>query len=314
MVQNSKWLEGSSPGDLASRAGRHALKARLELVWHYFPLAADEAHTDAETVHQLRISTRRAEAALRSYRPFLPPRRAKWFDKQLKRIRQAAGTIRDADVMLTRLSGQMEDRPDPAWKALLKKLRLERREAQAPLVELQHKLARKDFPHRAARLVKRVRLRETELGNEPTFGEVARDVLQHLAAEFLSAGESELADIAALHQFRIRGKRLLYALELFAAAFDARLRTDVYPLVEQVQEQLGHINDHATAIDRFRGWLDAWQDPVVSGPLTELIAGEERALATSREQFFAWWTPDRLDDLRRRFEDLLTSPIVGRVA
>lgn len=315
MAQKSKWLEGSSPGDTVTSAARHALEARLELVWHYMPLAADAWQSDADAVHQLRVSTRRAEAVMRSYRELLPARRAKWFDRRLKQVRQVAGVARDADVMLARLSGLLESRADPAWKALLKRLRSQRREAQGPIEALHRKLARKDFPGRARQLVKRTRWRGSDRQqDEPSFGEAARMVLRDAMSEFLAAGGGDLSDIGALHQFRIRGKRLRYALELMAAAFDSRLRSDVYPQVEQVQERLGQINDHATAIQRFRGWLEEWQDPLLAGPLTELSSGEEAALAASREEFFKWWTPERMADLRRRCEDLLATPVVERVA
>ena len=44
-----------------------------------------------EKVHQLRVATRRAIAALKLYRDWLPQDEARWLSKRLKKIRRAAG-------------------------------------------------------------------------------------------------------------------------------------------------------------------------------------------------------------------------------
>ena len=61
-------------------------------------------------------------------------------------------------------------------------------------------------------------------------------------------GAADLSDVANLHQMRISGKRVRYAMELLAGAFDDSFRTELYPIYAEVQELLGTINDHATAI------------------------------------------------------------------
>jgi CHAD domain-containing protein len=51
---------------------------------------------------------------------------------------------------------------------------------------------------------------------------------------------------------RICGKRVRYAMELLAGALDHSFRRELYPTFAEVQEKLGTINDHATAIARYR--------------------------------------------------------------
>ena len=75
-----------------------------------------------------------------------------------------------------------------------------------------------------------------------------------LPESFFESIPGDTSDMAALHQFRIRAKSLRYAMELLAAAFGPELREVHYPVVEEVQERLGRINDHVAARDRFRNW------------------------------------------------------------
>ena len=74
------------------------------------------------------------------------------------------------------------------------------------------------------------------------------------ATAFFAAADGDLSDVKALHSFRIAGKRLRYAMELFAAAFPPAFREELYPLVEELQEKLGEINDHAAAAARLEEW------------------------------------------------------------
>lgn len=309
MVQKSKWIQGDSPADLVSRAARRALELRLELVWHYLPWAADEGLDEPEVIHQLRVSTRRAQATMECYQDVLPPRRARWMNKQLNRVRKAAGDARDYDVLVERLAGQAADRPDdPSWQALLARVRRLRNAAQAPVGKVYRRLAERDFEHRARKLVKRVRWRGGEADVcEPSFSRAAGERMRAVVVPFFSASQ-HCDDVGELHQFRILSKRVRYAMEVFAEAFDASFRDDLYPLVEQVQERLGAVNDHATAIARYQQWLSVWDDSLLADPLTQLLDVEHAALAASQRAFQQWWTAERADELRRRFEDTLSAP------
>ncbi len=304
MVRKGKWITDATPDEPLERVARRALDARLELVGYFLPLAADEGE-DPENVHQLRVATRRAMAAMQIFDALLAPRRALWMNKQLKRIRQAAGNAHDLDVLAERL--RRREAPDrPASKDLLKRVDRLRTEAQSPIEKIRRKLGGKDFVRRQEALVDRVRLRgKADRLLRTSFGQAASRALGLLVEDFFAAAAADFSDYAALHAFRIQGKQLRYAMEIFAGAFDRAFRTDLYPLVEQLQEKLGAINDHATA----RELYSTWQSEPDLGPeqqeLAELIAAETAAMDDARGQFFAWWTPERSSDLRRRFRELL---------
>src|SRR4051812_42576378 len=104
MSRKSKWVEVRSPNESVEDVARRVLEDRLDLVWHYLPRAAKGPKSETENVHQLRVATRRAVAALDTFSHLLGKRRLKWMNKQLKKVRRAAGDARDFDVLYDRLS------------------------------------------------------------------------------------------------------------------------------------------------------------------------------------------------------------------
>src|SRR5262245_57840761 len=99
MTQLSKWVEGVDGDSSVSAACRRSLEDRLATVAYWLPLAARQIDDDVEKVHQLRVSTRRAIAALKLYRDWLPRRTRRWLKKRLNDSREAAGAARDLDVL-----------------------------------------------------------------------------------------------------------------------------------------------------------------------------------------------------------------------
>ena len=323
MVRKSKWIQGTSPEEPVSRAARDALRARLRTVQYYLPLAAHKSDRDVEYVHQLRVATRRAMAAVSIFRSLLSPTKADWLEKQLTRVRRAAGDARDYDVLCRRLAPWVQEQPTRPRVALLERVQALREDAQRPVRKAYARLERLQFSGRVKKLLKRIRWRDRGIdeGNidnareetrdngcdrgEPTFAAAAARFLGGAVDAFFLAGACDPHDAAAVHRFRIVGKQLRYSMEVFAGAFDADFRASLYPLIEEVQEKLGEMNDHATAIERFAAWQREWNDPQLDQPLAELLAVERAALEQSRARVFAWWTRRRADDLRSLFDAAL---------
>ena len=92
-MAEGKWIEGLTPGTPAVDAARTVLAARIGVVRHYFPLAVHGAG-EVENVHQLRVSSRRAAAALRLFRPLAakkPFRRLR--ARRVRAARRAGGAL-----------------------------------------------------------------------------------------------------------------------------------------------------------------------------------------------------------------------------
>ncbi|MCX7702378.1 MAG: CHAD domain-containing protein, partial [Gemmataceae bacterium] len=237
-MRDSKWIPGLSPDMWAVDAARKVLNARLGTVAHYLPLAARQAQEDVEYVHQLRVSTRRAAAAIEVFDDFLTRKARKSGRRALRRIRRAAGTARDADVFLQFLLGELKHGPQHRFPVLdfLVGLTLERRiAAQQQLREAEEE------GFQAAEILAGVG-ESSDFEAPRRFGVLAATVINPLLREFDQAVADAHDDAKALHAIRIRGKELRYAMEIFAPCFAEPFRELLYPAVEQAQEILGPVS------------------------------------------------------------------------
>ncbi|MBV8488371.1 MAG: CHAD domain-containing protein, partial [Planctomycetaceae bacterium] len=284
--------------DVAARSLRNRLGAVLQVL----PLAARKAEEDIEYVHQLRVWTRRACAALDLYEELLPRRRCAWLKKQLKRVRRAANDARDCDVLIERLKTERSYQAAGLW---LEELRAERSEKQKAIVTAERRLSRGHrFLRRSEKLMKRLQSRDEKSGGAApsSFGDWAPDRLRPLVEHFLAAVPADRTDNSALHQFRIRGKQVRYAMELLAGAFSEEFRTKLYPVIEAMQGRLGEINDLATSIDRLTRKLDASADSAGEKSWQLLLARHRALLEEARQVFWDWFDSQQLQELRKGFE------------
>ena len=134
--QGKKWLDDVRASQPVTEVVCQAVKQRLEVVLHYLPLAAKKSQQDIAYVHQLRVSTRRAQSVLRLFADSLPRRRRSWWYRQLKRVRNAAGKARDLDVLIQRLEQRLAEGANGPLKGLVEGLKHQREEAQEPLQEI----------------------------------------------------------------------------------------------------------------------------------------------------------------------------------
>ena len=304
-MRKGKWTQGALPDDPVSVAAREALRARLRAVEYYLPLAAFKSDRDVEYVHQLRVASRRALAAVRTFAPLLSERQERWLSKQLKKIRRAAGGARELDVLGRRIANRIAPPPGEARAALVAKIEAGRDDVQRPIRRLRTKMLNKDFASRSVRIAKRVRWRGE--GDEPTFAAAAAVCLRSVAEPFFAAAQADTKELAALHHFRITAKHLRYSMEIFAAALAPEFRTVVYPAIEEVQTRLGEVNDHAAALEQCEAWLAAWEDGPAVQALREVAEADRQSLDAERERFVRWWTAERATDLRRRFDQALAA-------
>jgi CHAD domain-containing protein len=289
-----KWIEGEAADDRPRDVAARTLQNRLGAVLQLLPLAAEKAGEDSDYIHELRVWTRRATAALALYEELMPRRRFAWMKKQLKRVRRAAKDARDCDVLLERLRHKQSTRGAKRW---LEAVRAEREEAQKVVVAAHERLGRGHrFARRIDKLLQRVRSRgEETAGAESTrFGDWARERLRPLVEQFFGAIPSDPTDEAALHRLRVRGKELRYAMELLAGAFPDEFRTGLYPTIEAIQDRLGDINDLATAKARLQQKLEAVTGAAEAASWRRLLASEEAQLGQARQAFWDWCTPQRL--------------------
>lgn len=300
MVRTQKWLTGLSPEGAPSEAARQSLKLRLADVWLCAPLAAKQHEKDAEYVHQLRVSVRRADAAMRLYAELAPAKRLRATRKRLRRIRRAAGDARDLDVLIERIAGLKLPGEEPGRDRLLKQLKRERKAAQKPLVRAIKVEKQNGFKRATRELTERIRWRRE--GPEPEFAAWARTRFQPLVDEFFAVASGDLSQVGNLHQMRIHGKQVRYAMELLSVAFEGTFRSELYPIFEDVQTELGRINDHASAIAFFEGRMQSRKYERCRSVMSELLDTERSSLHQDSDRFRDWWSVDRARSMQLQFD------------
>jgi CHAD domain-containing protein len=269
-------------------------------------LAAERSKEDIEYVHQLRVTALRARVAARMFADLLPKRQVRWMKKWLRALRHAAGDARDLDVLGLRLGNPVDGDGGSGLEALLEQVAACRCKAQKPLVAACEKVRLKGFKKRSRRLAEAASWQQEP--PEPTFAEAARATLTPLVEAFLSAAAADLADVESLHQMRLSGKRVRYAMELLAGAFGDSFRGELFATFEEIQEKLGTINDHASAIAMFQEWSERADSEGSRAKLAGRIAREEQQLDANCREFRSWWTTARAAALAERFAVVLRSP------
>lgn len=297
-----KWIETAAADDRATDVAVFALENRLSVVFELLPLAADCPDEDMEYIHQLRVWSRRATAALSLYEQLIPRRSYEWMKKQLKRIRQAANYARDCDILILRLNDKTVDHQ---VKERLEEVYEEREHAQKAVVAMNERMGRDERAlRRLEKLLKNVRERSEKSSSAMCFGDWARQRLRPIVEKFFRAVPVDKTDVVAMHQFRIRGKKLRYAMELLPGAFPEEFRMGLYPIIEAMQDRLGEINDLAMAKVRLHRKLELMSEEDAAAWSVVMDREQSRFLETT-QRFWAWCTPEKLQELRDNFEQLL---------
>ena len=290
-----KWITDLSPSASFVDAARHVLAIRLETVRHYLDSTPAQIDSDPERVHQLRVGTRRARAALDVFGDCLSKPVARKIRRFLKKTRRAAGDVRDWDVFLIGLNG---------WRDAKKR-------GLTPTLDLVSGLAL------AGRDAARTALLETSSGQPFAFERLLTKVLGSLrqphhdkvlylgdaAVPFLLERIKDLGETAGaavddgtqLHRVRILGKRLRYAMEIFGDSFANEFKERLYPLIEQMQECLGLLHDSDAATGHLQNWRERAEMSFASEwsryrpGFAALVESHQQIVATEKEKFWTCW-------------------------
>jgi CHAD domain-containing protein len=305
MALQSTWLVVEHASTPASQVARRTLRKRLDAVWTELQAAAGD-RPDADRVHRLRVATRRTLAAVDAFSDLLPAKRRDWFAKRLRRLRRAAGEARDLDVLTDRLGRDVAGPQSPvaglaARDRLVAMLARRQAASRGPIRQMRDALLAGDWHGRTERLLDRVGSR----GQDRPFADFARRRFRPLVARFFATADHRLRSAAELHRLRIEGKKLRYAMEIFACVFPVREGVRCADALERLQETLGDFTDHAVAADRLRRWGRSAGIGMQHHTLAALHDVEAARADKARKAFAKWWTPARRRRLRRALERTL---------
>jgi CHAD domain-containing protein len=183
-----------------------------------------------EDVHLFRTTTRRIETLLQELLP-KPDRSERKLLKQLAKIRKRAGRVRDLDVQMAALRTLKIGRDGEEKRTLFGVLAADRGRCEKKLVSLFDKDSLRSLRKRLRRAAEDSRLYGGKL-------EPVSKALRLFAQ--LARRQGELSE-PALHQYRLRCKRVRYVAEMGGKE----------PLADAVVEQLKAIQD---AVGEWHDW------------------------------------------------------------
>ncbi|GAA1288103.1 CHAD domain-containing protein [Pseudonocardia aurantiaca] len=284
------------PSDPPAQHVRAALDLRLRALLRHDP--GTRTGADIEDLHQMRVAVRRMRASLKSARPLLDAAWADGLRAELGWLGRALGPVRDLDVMLLRLRGEIAGLPErekAAGEVLVGRLVQEHGEAR---VEMLAALEAPRYTALIERLADAIRLplpTPSATTAQPELPELVRVEFRKISRAVERAGEDPADEV--LHALRIRAKRVRYTGELVRSALKGTAAgVTVKKLLEatsELQEVLGDHQDACVAEQRIRELLDGLGETIdahvvfVAGRLVE----RERTRAdVKRGEWRAAWS------------------------
>lgn len=95
-----------APGASFAEAAHTSLRKQLDELLRNLP--GTRAGDDVEALHDMRVASRRLRSALSVFAPAYPARKFLPLEKQVARITDALGAVRDADVLIEFMQAQRQ--------------------------------------------------------------------------------------------------------------------------------------------------------------------------------------------------------------
>ena len=282
---------------------------------------------DIETIHQIRVASRRLRNGLACFVDCLPKKKAKVWQSDIKKITWAMGNARDLDIQIELIDQLYEDDLDPKYKPgyrrLLLRLKQKRSKAQAKVNKTITKLNKDDTLSGL-----RTQFEKTSNSSKntylftPSLYQRAFSTINENLKDFLSY-EKYIADpknVKELHAMRIAGKHLRYTIEIFAPLYNQAL----FPYIQSmkdIQDQLGEIHDDDVWISWLPQFIEKERERIEdyfgnTGPLKRLLPGinhliEDRQAARDREYqaFLSIWESLLSENAWENLLEIIKAPI-----
>jgi CHAD domain-containing protein len=264
-------LEHEARDDSAAGTLRARLREQAERLLAHDP--GTRLGTDAEELHQMRVATRRLRAFVRAGRDLLDPAQSELLREELGWLGSALGPVRDLDVLLEHLTGEVEflGADAPAGRKLLRALERERRTARRALIAALES-------ERYFALLDALELPVATVADKPSLEQIHADEHRRLRKAARALGPDSPDD--DLHAARIKVKRARYAAEL--SGRDAYVKA-----AKKLQDVLGEHQDAVVACDRLRALAERL--PAAAIAAGRLVERERERAARGREEWQAAW-------------------------
>lgn len=254
-MAKAKEISGLDYGAAAGDGVQLILRSRFAEMRSYREAALD--WSDIEGVHDMRVASRRLRSALRDFMPFLRQRKLRRFSKDLKRLADALGAVRDQDVAITALEELAAKAPrevSAGIEQFVEERRLKRERARAELQEViaEDALGKLEDEFNSAlehgakgsRRKRKAKDDDGKAAASVSCRQAGREVIAARFRELVDLSPSLYRPLKAkpLHEMRIVAKRLRYAIELFAPCWSEPLASFAKEIAK-LQTSLGELHD-----------------------------------------------------------------------
>lgn len=227
---------------------------------------------DPETIHDLRVASRRLQQAIRVVAPTDRAKKVKWVVRRLRQVRQILGPCRDLDTNLALLKSKRDQGGasgvQKAWQAM-----------------------ENDLASHRAILIERVR---RDISKQDLFEFIARvqgllvtatedfDAVEGIAAAMTKSMDGWLESFAStrehpaeagLHALRIAGKKLRYRTELLADLGQTKAKPLVQAL-KQMQATLGDWHDRSVFLHHVAAFIGRPEFPAEHTDIGRILLAE----------------------------------------
>jgi CHAD domain-containing protein len=238
----------STLGELAYRVLRRDASAMLAHV------SGTRLGEDIESLHQMRVATRRMRAGMEMFADVLPVRAGR-LRAELGWLAALLGVVRDLDIQLGRFDDWTEEMPGDHRQALdelADLLAAHRVQARRALLEaLDSRRYERLVSGLVAMLVQGPSRRSTA-GRAPAAATMPALIGErHRAARKAARRAKRTGAATDYHRLRIRCKRLRYSLEFASGLYDGELKGFVRQMT-RLQDALGSLQDAEVASSRLQ--------------------------------------------------------------
>lgn len=280
------------PEDRLDQSVRKIIAGQLIRFLEHVP--GIQSDIDTEFVHQARVSTRRMRSALRLFREAVPQSTGVFLAGELQWLGGMLGAVRDLDVFLLNLSRfqeQIERFPAKKKKIFEQWIKERRLTPLAALIQALTSTRYGNFARRCRRFLEGtlpIRPR-APLALKPV-RDIAPLIINERLEAVVAQGHKVISNpqIKEFHRLRIQMKKLRYACEFMAPAYDGALD----PFIERtiaIQDCLGEIQDAVFTKDFIDNLFEEWKTKLV-GPELVFILGElyqlQRTISDERQAKF----------------------------
>jgi CHAD domain-containing protein len=324
LAQLKSQLQPVATEDSMAEAGRKILLADfVKMLQHEAGVRANE---DPEAVHDMRVATRRMRSAIRLFESYFKPKWIDAYNRRLRKIARALGTVRDLDVLMQGTQRYIETLEVPkrashkklneAEKAEREALKAQVAEQQAALnaavahLKEQRKAAHVDLlkvldSKSYRRFVKEFGEFLTTAGqgvgkctSYPVGLTTPTLIYERLTAVRIHDHDVEAHTTETLHALRVEFKRLRYTISFFSDVL-GKEAADFIDELKDIQDELGRLNDVVVAQAALGDLSDELDEPHIAAlhAYIELLAVEQ---AQIQDNFVSTWKRFNTKSVQRK--------------